>query len=194
MSLLMRVRDVSDNGAWQEFVDCYAPRIFGWCQKFGLQEADAADVTQSVLLKLVDQLQRFQYDAQQGRFRSWLKTVTRHLAVDLHRAQQLRINNAGAGSLDDLPADQSWPSEELFQALEAAWREDVLSLAEARVQLQVHRDTWQAYWSTCREQLAAPQVAEKLGLSVSNVYVAKSRVLKLLRAEVKRLDPEGEGG
>ena len=53
VSLLLRMRDVSDNGSWREFVECYGPRVLGWCRKCGLQEADAADATQMVLLKLV---------------------------------------------------------------------------------------------------------------------------------------------
>ena len=45
-------RDPTNAAAWGEFVDLYAPKIMGWCQKWKLQEADAQDVTQNVLMKL----------------------------------------------------------------------------------------------------------------------------------------------
>lgn len=190
----MRIRDVGDQSAWREFVDCYAPRILGWCRKFGLQEADAADAAQMVLLKLVDQLKRFDYDEKQGRFRAWLKTMTRHIAVDVHRKWGRR-GTGGDGRttgvlLEDIADDEITPADELYEAIEAAWQEDVLRLAEARIQILVQPETWRAYWLCCREQLPAPAVAELLEWTLSNVYVAKSRVLKLLRSEVQRLDPE----
>jgi RNA polymerase sigma-70 factor (ECF subfamily) len=192
LSLLLRMRDVADDGAWDEFVAMYAPRIFCWCRKFGLQEADAADATQMVLLKLVDHLARFEYDAKQGRFRSWLKTITRHVAVDVHRKWVQRTDGEPEVLIGNVLDDEPSPADELYQAIETAWKEDVLRQAEARVQLLVQPETWQAYWLCCREQLPAQAVAEKLGLSVSMVYVGKSRVLKSLRAEVQRLDPDGD--
>lgn len=188
LSLLFRVRDISDNGSWREFVQCYAPRVFDWCRKFGLQDADAADATQMVLLKLVDCLQRFEYDPEQGRFRSWLKTVTRNVAADVGR--QWRERGLGvevieiAGAVDG----QLSPDEELYQAIESAFREEMLRAAEERVRLRVHPATWQAYWLCCREQITAPAAAARLEIAVTDVYVAKSRVLKQLRAEIGRLN------
>ena len=183
------MRDLTDAQSWREFVECYAPRVFEWCRKFGLQDADAADATQSVLLKLVDQLKRFEYDQQRGLFRSWLKTVTRNVALDLQRDWQRRGLGAGTGGLVDVPDGQPLPEDELFEAVEAAWREDLLRLAEERVRLRIQPESWQAYWKCCRENLSATLVATQLGLTVSDVYVAKSRVLKQLRTEICRLSP-----
>ena len=188
LSLLFRVRDISDDGSWREFVQCYAPRVFYWCRKFGLQDADAADATQMVLLKLVDCLQLFEYDPEQGRFRGWLKTVTRNVAADVGR--QWRERGLGvevmeiAGAVDGHPS----PDEELYEAIESAFREEMLRAAEERVRLRVQPDTWQAYWLCCREQLTAPAAAARLGIAVTDVYVAKSRILKQLRAELGRLN------
>lgn len=191
-SLLMRVRDLSDSGAWREFVGCYAPRVFGWCRTFGLQAADAADATQLVLMKLVEHLQRFEYDPQQGRFRGWLKTVSRHAAADV--ARQWRERGLGLlpaeSGLESLAADQLTPADQLYEAIRQAWREELLRLAEESVSLRVQPATWQAWRLCCREGRPAPEAARELGIDVSDVYVAKSRVLRLLREEVRRLDPD----
>lgn len=48
-SLLVRIRDISDQVAWQEFVEIYAPLIHAYSLRRGLQDADAADVSQQVL-------------------------------------------------------------------------------------------------------------------------------------------------
>src|SRR5262249_52941712 len=48
-SLLVRIRDARDAAAWGEFVDLYAPLVHGFARRQGLQDADAADLTQDVL-------------------------------------------------------------------------------------------------------------------------------------------------
>ena len=82
-TLLLRVREPQDRQAWEEFVNRYAPQIFNWCRRYQLQESDAADVTQDVLVKLVRTMQDFQYDPARGSFRGWLKTVTANAVRDL---------------------------------------------------------------------------------------------------------------
>src|SRR5581483_12360673 len=78
VSLLGRLRqNHTDQEAWSEFVRRYAPRILCWCRHWNLQEADAQDVTQDVLLKLADKMRTFAYDPSLS-FRAWLKTLTHH--------------------------------------------------------------------------------------------------------------------
>ena len=43
-SLLSRVRNVSDEGAWREFEALYHDLLVRFCRRRGLQEADASDV------------------------------------------------------------------------------------------------------------------------------------------------------
>jgi RNA polymerase sigma-70 factor (ECF subfamily) len=77
-TLLGRLRqDPADTAAWSTFVLRYGPRIHAWCQQWRLQEADAQDVTQNVLVKLLARMRTFNYD-RAGSFRGWLKTVTYH--------------------------------------------------------------------------------------------------------------------
>ena len=78
LTLLDRLRrDPKDQAAWSEFVARYGPRILRWCRGWGLQESDAQDVTQDVLLKLNGLMARFVYDPS-GSFRGWLKTLAHH--------------------------------------------------------------------------------------------------------------------
>jgi len=77
-SLLVRIRDAQDMPAWGIFVEVYAPLIHGYLRKRGLQDADAADVTQEVLRRVASAIRRFDYDPQRGGFRGWLFTVVRN--------------------------------------------------------------------------------------------------------------------
>src|SRR5687767_1486677 len=89
VSLLGRLRhDVTDQAAWSEFVDHYGVKIHDWCRRvWGLQDADARDVTQSVLLKLATRMRDFEYDPGRS-FRAWLKTVTQHAWSDFRDSQR----------------------------------------------------------------------------------------------------------
>jgi RNA polymerase sigma-70 factor (ECF subfamily) len=101
-TLLERLRQApADQAAWAEFVGRYGHRIHGWCRQWGLQEADAQDVTQTVLLKLLRTMQTFRYDPAQ-RFRAWLKTVTHHAWQDLVRSRR-QVAAGGDPAVDAPP-------------------------------------------------------------------------------------------
>src|SRR5262249_20424961 len=87
-TLLGRLQQApSDQAAWSEFVDRYGPRIYRWCRHWGLQENDAEEVTQIVLIKLVEKLRTFRYDPARS-FRGWLRTLTYHAWSDFVECQQ----------------------------------------------------------------------------------------------------------
>ena len=95
-TLLGRLRSAPhDPVAWTEFVEWYGRKVFVWCRAWGLQEADAQDVTQEVFLKLSGRMHDFNYD-QQGSFRAWLKTVTQHAWYDY--LSKKRKAGEGSGS------------------------------------------------------------------------------------------------
>lgn len=190
VTLLMRLRDPADGAAWDDFLRRYAPRIFQWCRRFGLQESDAADVTQDVLAKLVQAMRNFRYDAQRGSFRGWMKTVTRNAVLDLQRAWSRQARGSGdTRQLRRLHAIQDPNAlEELAREVEAEHERELLAAAEQRVRLRVQDRTWNAYALTTQQNVSPADAAEQTGLRVAEVYVAKSRVLKMLREEVRRLE------
>src|SRR5262245_13182078 len=87
-TLLGRLRQFPiDQAAWSDFVAIYGGHIYDWSRRWGLQDADAEDVTQATLLRLAKAMQDFQYDSTQ-RFRGWLKTVAHHAWQDLVRVRR----------------------------------------------------------------------------------------------------------
>ena len=107
-----------DAAAWQEFVPRYRPRIYAQCLAFQLQPADAEDVTQAVLVRLVEKLPQFRYDPGQC-FRAWLKTVTRHLLVD-YLAEQRRQQGSGDTAIIRL-LENVQAREDLAREMEAEY-------------------------------------------------------------------------
>src|SRR5262249_45140886 len=95
-TLRVLLRDPTNPEAWKTFVERYTPRVLAWCRQWNLQTADAQDVTQEVLQKLAQHIHRFSYDPRTGRFRAWLKTLTRHAWSDFCEQRK----RAGWGSGD----------------------------------------------------------------------------------------------
>ena len=191
-TLLLRLRNLEDQDAWNEFVERYAPQVFGWCRQNGLQDSDAGDVTQEVLAKLVTAMRDFEYRSDKGSFRGWLRTVTRNAVRDLARRWERRISGSGDSQVNEFLHRIAAPDnlELLAASIESQYEQELLAEAESRVKLRVKAKTWDAYQLTTGEQCPAKVVAEKLEMTVSEVYVCKSRVLKLLREEVERLGKE----
>src|SRR5271155_1109111 len=75
--LLVRIRDRQDAESWKLFVELYTPPVLRYCRLRGLQDADAADVTQEVMAQVARSMHAFRYSPERGRFRDWLGTVTR---------------------------------------------------------------------------------------------------------------------
>jgi RNA polymerase sigma-70 factor (ECF subfamily) len=187
-SLLGRLRAApADGPAWAEFVERYAGPIYAWGREWGLQDADAQDVCQAVLLRLAVRLRTFEYDP--GRqFRRWLWTVARHAWADLHADRDpAGVGSGGDGSRGRLASLAA--RDDLLTRLGEAFDLELLAEAYARVRVRVAPVTWESFRLTALEQLPGAEAARRLGVPVANVFVARSNVQKLLREEVRRLDP-----
>src|SRR5437868_12289063 len=82
LSLLVRLRDRRDEQAWAEFLEIYAPLIDRLARRKGLQDADAADLSQEVFRAVALAIERQEYDPAKGSFRGWLFRIARNLAVN----------------------------------------------------------------------------------------------------------------
>jgi RNA polymerase sigma-70 factor (ECF subfamily) len=177
-SLLLRVRDPRDEESWRAFVDMYAPLIVRYARSRRLQEADAADVCQEVLAQVAKSIRGFEYQPERGRFRDWLGTVTRNRVNRFFTRVAGREQAIGEALADELPApeqDREWDD---------AFNTHVLQVALERVRPGFEPKTWEAFRLVWLAHQPAAAVAERLGMPVAGVYLAKSRVLARLRAEV----------
>jgi RNA polymerase sigma-70 factor (ECF subfamily) len=186
------LRDARDAPAWAQFVQVYAPLVYGFAHRQGLQDADAADLTQEVLQAVAGAIRGLDYDPARGSFRGWLLTVVRSRLSNFRRRRRSRpdegsgdtaVQNtlAGVAAPED---DGAWWDREHERRL-FAW-------AAERVRPAVEPATWQAFWGTAVEGRPAKEVAAALGLSVAGVYVAKSRVLARLKEVIREAEGEGD--
>jgi RNA polymerase sigma-70 factor (ECF subfamily) len=179
----------ADQGAWSEFVEHYGPQIYQWCLRWRLQEADAEDVTQKVLLNLARHMHNFTYDPGRS-FRAWLKTVTHHAWQDFIANRERSDRGSGDSAVMAWLANVEC-REDLTQRLEESYDRELLDKAALRVRLRVRPHIWEAFRLTALENVAPAEVGRRLSMKVAAVYVARSRVQKMLKDELQQLE-QGE--
>jgi RNA polymerase sigma-70 factor (ECF subfamily) len=186
LSLLDRLRrSPTDQAAWGAFVDRYGRLIYDWCRQWRLQEADAEDVTQDVLLRIARRMQSFTYDPA-GRFRGWLRTLTAHALSDFLAR---RKGDAGSGDSQVVGLLETVAArDDLLRRLEEEFDRELLELAMTRVRARVEARTWEAFRLLALEGRPGAEAAASLGMKVAAVFVARSRVQQMLQEEVRLLE------
>lgn len=188
VTLLGRLRRFpADQTAWSLFVDRYGRKILAWCRQWNLQDADAEDVTQSVLLKLADKMKSFEYDAARS-FRAWLKTVAWHVLSDYCDSRKA-VAVGGDQTVELLGNLEA--REDLVQRLDEEFDRETFEEAASRVKSRVTPKTWEAFERTAVQGQSGLEAGAALGMKVATVFVARSKVQKMLQEEVQRLEGSG---
>src|SRR4051812_16393144 len=163
-TLLARLRQApEDQAAWARFAERYGRKIYAWCRQWNLQEADAEDITQNVLIKLADKMKTFVYDPDKS-FRAWLKTVTRNAWSDYWAARKA-VAVGGSQAVEMLATVEA--REDLVRRLDGEFDRELLEEATARVKLRVTPRTWQAFERTAVQGHSGAEAAAALDMKVA---------------------------
>jgi RNA polymerase sigma-70 factor (ECF subfamily) len=185
-SLLVQLRDGTNQTAWREFVQLYSPVIYGFARQRGLQDADAADLMQDVMRSVSSAIGRLDYDRSQGTFRGWLFTITRNKIFNFLSARRIRPRGSG-NTTTNLLLDEQPDAGDGSDTWELEYQRRLAAMAMEQIKGEFQEKTWQAFWLTAVEGTGVPDVAKVTGLSTGAIYVAKSRVLARLKDAVETL-------
>ena len=193
-TLLIRMRDATDHDAWNRFTDLYAPVVYSFLRKRGLQDADAADLSQDVLRQVSTSINAFHYDANRGSFRNWILTIVQNRLSNYWRRDAHQARSSGDPNvieqLQQIPQPTSPNDETLW---DADYQRQLFHYAARIVRQDFTIETWQAFWQTAVDGRLAKDVASELDLTLAAVYLAKARVMKRIKGEVARLIEEEYG-
>jgi RNA polymerase sigma-70 factor (ECF subfamily) len=178
--------DPNDPKAWADFVRRYGRKIYLWCRGWNLQDADAQDVTQNVLMEVARKMRTFRYDPSRS-FRAWLKTLTHGAWCDWVASRNRPGQGSGDSGVLDVLATVA-AREDLVRKLEEEYDVELLEEASARVQLRVEPRTWEAFRLLALEGLSGAEAAARLAMKVGAVFVARSKVQKMLQEEIRKLE------
>jgi RNA polymerase sigma-70 factor, ECF subfamily len=186
-SLLDSLRVGPQSLAWQRWHAIYEPLIHAWMSKHRFIPTDRDDVTQNVMIVVVQKLNRFEHNGQKGAFRKWLKSITINCLRDYWKKLDKHPQQAAVQqSLDEWAADQSTMSQNWEEEHDRHVVQKLLALLEP----EFTTETWQAFQKVVVQGRTAEQVAKELSITKNAVYIAKSRVLTRLRQEAQGLVDE----
>jgi RNA polymerase sigma-70 factor (ECF subfamily) len=183
MTLLDRLRDRQDQDAWGEFIDLYGPLVFHFARRRLPQDHDAADVMQEVLRAVMGG----SYERPKGRFQKWLVTVLLNKIRNFHSAPVRRHEVSGSLNGYRLQEEPSRVEEEEW---EQERQRHLLHAAAERVRARTNPIHWDAFVRTALHNQPGQEVAMTLGMSLTNVYAVKCRVMKDVKDEIQRLSED----
>lgn len=191
-SLIVQIKDPSNRDAWGKFVDLYRPVIHRIALARGLQDADAQDLTQHVLMAVAASICRWEKSTESTRFRHWLRRVTRNAilnAISRRPPDQATGTSSYQNIVTEIPerADHSL-DDETDSLIELEYRRELYLRAAAFVRTDVDPITWQAFERTVISGLSNAQAAQELGKSIGTIYAARSRVMKRLRTAIAEIE------
>lgn len=192
-SLLSRLQDWGDNESWRVFFDTYWRLIYSVALKAGLRQAEAEEVVQETVICVAQNIQKFKRDRRLGSFKGWLCNLTRWRIADQLQKRTGLLQGDGDGAtrkyqpLEEVPglADNTavpdWEHE---------WQAHLLKTAIQRVKQRVREEQYQLFDLCVTREWPIPRICQTLGVSRTQVYLAKHRITRLLRKEVARLEKE----
>ena len=183
LSLLARLRRSPESETWSRLVDLYAPLIRAWLRKYDVQDSDADDLTQEVLLAVSKDLCKIEHGGQPGSFRGWLKAILVNRLRKFWRARDRRPQARGDSDIDARLAQLDDPASEMSQIWNRQHYQYVLRQLLALVEPHFNPNTWTAFCRVALEGADPGVVAEEMGISRNAVIIAKCRVLSRLRQE-----------
>ena len=178
-SLIQRVKNGNDDSAWRRFYELYSSLVYSYARNKGLNDTDASEVESECMAALAQRIKEFQYNPARCKFRNWLRTIASNKIVDV-----LRNRNKHQADTLDLAAyadnanvvDEQWDQQ---------WRINLMLHCLKKLEKEVPPNHAQAFRLNVIEQLPAKQVADRLGMSVENVYQVKVRLTRKLRQSIE---------
>jgi RNA polymerase sigma-70 factor (ECF subfamily) len=182
----LRLRDARDHESWSTFVEIYGPLVYEYGRGHGLQDADAADLTQEVLRAVARSVGEFRYDPGRGSFRSWLFTVARTKRINLGVQGTRQPRGSGDSEVIAQLSEVVGRDDGGGESVEwrRAFEQRLFDWATARVRSEFKEPTWVAFWRTAVDQVSPQQVASDIGMTIGAVYAAKSRVMSRIRQTI----------
>src|SRR5262245_33071551 len=179
-SLLSRLRNWDDKESWYEFFQTYWRFIYAVALRSGLNDSDAQEVVQKTIVALSRQMPNFHYDPSKGSFKGFLSKTARFCILDQkrenHQAAKRRVElprgTSGTDPIDDVvdPATLSPPN------WDEEWEWNLLQVGIQKIKEKIKPKHFQIFDWYVLKHLPSSEVANKLNITIGQVFLVKFRV------------------
>lgn len=172
-SLLSRIKSLDDAASWEEFDRLYRPLLLRYAQQRGLDMNEAEEIAQQCMTAIAGGIQQFE---RRISFRGWLKGMIDHKVAD----QLKRKRREAPAKTADFAKEQGREDDPAL-LWERQWNKTHLLYCLNQIRDDFSRVTYEAFRLYVIDEQAVESIAEQLGLTPNQVYVAKHRVLARLK-------------
>lgn len=186
-SLLLQVRNPANRDAWEAFAQIYRPVIIRAALARGLQDADAQDLSQTVLLAVAKAIGKWEKRDESTRFRHWLSRITKNAILNA-LTRRARDQAIGGDSGEELLQDVVERDEPMATWIDQEYRRELYRRAVRMVRGEFRPQSWQAFELTVGQGMPIEEAAAAVGKSVGAIYTARSRIMFRLREVISQLE------
>jgi len=191
-SLLARMKSWDDQTSWQDFFNTYWRLIYGVAIRAGLNASEAEEAVQETVLAVAKGIGEFKNDPAFGSFKSWLLLIARRRIADQFRKRpplaqgphRREDETARTDTIERLPDPAGLNLDAVW---DEQWEKNLYQVALQNVKNRVSPKQYMLFYQQVVKEWPAGKVAEKFGLNLAQVYMAKYRVARLLKREVRKL-------
>jgi RNA polymerase sigma factor (sigma-70 family) len=171
VAALVKAASAGDHGAWNELVDRFASTVWAIARAHRLNAADAADVSQTTWLRLLEHLDRIEQPERVG---AWLATTARRESLHVLRVAGRQIPNGD--DFDVLPdaAASVAPDRGLIRSERAELVTELVAKLPVRSQLLLRL-------LSADSPLSYRDISEALSMPIGSIGPTRARALEQLR-------------
>ena len=188
-SLLVRVKNPKDRDAWEQFTRIYRPAVYRLARGRGLQDADAQDLSQRVLMSVASAIPDWERSCPNSRFRHWLRRVAKNEVLKL-LGRRPKDQAGGGTTATELLNEQCDANSNVEDEVELEYRRQLVRRAAEIVRSRADEVTWLAFSMTIVDGLSIAEAAKRLDRNEGVVYAARSRIVRRLREIVQKMEDE----
>ncbi len=179
-TLIGRARDPNDSQAWDEFTDYYASFIRMVLMQLHAPLDDLEDLSQTILVKLWQNLSTVELGRDHARFRTWLGTVIRNtFYTHCSQAASRKRRETTAAVANVVPPD-------IEDIIESEWRKHIIALVIERLNASFSGKAMDVFTMTL-DGKSVDDIVSALELTKDSVYVLRNRVQSRFRKEARQL-------
>lgn len=194
-SLVSRLKHLDDQESWRDFFYTYWRLIYQAAMQAGLTDEEGQEVVQETVIKVARKMEGFRYDPGRDSFKGWLLYLTRKgIEKQFHKRQRAQGRTSKSCRITEWSGQAEQVADPAFD-LEAAWdhqwETNLMDAAIERVKQRVDAKQFQIFNYYVLKEMPARQVARTMKVSSARVYMAKHRLLQLIRKEISHLEKHG---
>ena len=190
-TIIHDLRDLSNETAWQSFVERFHGPVVRFVAGLGFSAEDAQDVGQESLAAFAEGLRSGRYDRQRGKLRAWLfgiayKQALRQRQATARRERLIDRGEAAERVVAEMPDEKS--AGEQWNTL---WERFLVQECFRQIRKEFQPANVRAFELIVREGHSAKEAAEAVGTTTRAVYNAKHRILtrmRELRAQLEKME------